>query len=129
MSDAPIDLRGATLAGYASLLTSTGTLVCCALPALLVAVGAGAVLASAVTAFPALVWLSEYKALVFGGSGLMLGAAGMMQWQARSLPCPVDPAQAAACARTRRVSAGVYLFSVAVFLVGAFFAFGLPLLL
>jgi len=92
-------LIGARAASMLSLLTSGSTLMCCALPALLVAVGAGAVLASAVTAFPALVWPSEYKALVFGGSGLMLGVAGMMQWQARSLPCPVDPAQAAACAR------------------------------
>lgn len=117
------------MAGYASLLTSTGTLVCCALPALLVAVGAGAVLASAVTTFPALVWLSEYKALVFGVAGLMLVAAGTLQWRARSLPCPADPAQAAACTRIRRLSAGVYLFSVVVFLIGAFFAFGLPLFL
>ncbi|MGH6623220.1 MAG: hypothetical protein ACREBN_04575 [Burkholderiaceae bacterium] len=129
MSEAPAQLRTAAVAGYASLLTSTGTLVCCAIPALLVAVGAGAVLASAVSAFPALVWLSEYKALVFGAAGLMLAAAGALQWRARSLPCPADPAQAATCIRTRRVSGAVYLFSVVVFLVGAFFAFGLPLLL
>ena len=34
-----------TLPAFLSLFTSTGTLVCCALPALLVSIGAGAVMA------------------------------------------------------------------------------------
>ena len=42
MEDAPATLRSARAAGYLSLLTSAGTLVCCTLPALMVAVGAGA---------------------------------------------------------------------------------------
>lgn len=122
-------VRGAAIAGYASLLTSAGTLVCCTLPALLVAVGAGAVLATAVTAFPALVWLSEYKGIVFTGAGAMLAVAGALQWHTRRLPCPVDPALAAACGRTRRVSLTVYAVSVALFAIGALFAFVLPWLL
>jgi hypothetical protein len=119
--------RRAAYAGFASLLASAGTLVCCALPALLVAVGAGAaVLASAVTAFPALVWLSEYQEAIFAGAAVMLLLAGVMQWRSRALPCPVDPVLAKACMRTRRVGLAVYLGSVAVFGVGALFAFVLP---
>jgi len=112
-----------TLAPTLSLFLSTGTLICCALPALLVTLGMGAALAGLVGAFPQITLLSEYKSYVFGGAGLMLTIAGFMMWQARNLPCPIDPKQAKACARLRKISIGIYLFSVVVFLVGAFFAF------
>jgi len=46
---------------FLSLFTSTGTLLCCALPALLVALGSGAALSSLVAVVPGLVWVSEYK--------------------------------------------------------------------
>jgi len=55
-----------------TLLASTGTLVCCVLPAVMVALGAGAALAGLVTAVPQLIWLSEHKALVFGVATIML---------------------------------------------------------
>lgn len=86
-------------------------------------------LASVVTAFPALVWLSEYKEIVLQVAGVMLARAGALQWRARRLPCPVDPRLAAACGRTRRMSLVVYVVSVAIFALGALFAFVLPWLL
>ncbi|MES3020377.1 MAG: hypothetical protein V4857_02215 [Pseudomonadota bacterium] len=116
-------------ASLISLFSSGGTLVCCALPALLVALGAGAAMSTLVSAVPQLVWFSEHKALVFGFASIMLLGAGVLQWRARSLPCPLDPALAAACTRIRRSSARLYLVSVAVFLVGVFFAFIAPLLM
>lgn len=122
-------LQGSAWSAFGTLLLSTSTLLCCALPALLVTLGAGAALAGLVTAVPQLVWLSERKLWVFGLAGLALAAAGLMQWRARSLPCPLDPQLAAACTRLRRVSAGVYLFAVAVYLTGLLFAFILPRLL
>ena len=57
----------------------------------------------------------------------MLVLAGAMQWHARSLPCPADPALAAACTRTRKVSLAIYAFSVIVFSISALFAFIVPL--
>lgn len=108
---------------WLTLATSASTLLCCALPALLVALGAGAVLASFVSAVPQLVWVSEHKYEVFVIAGVMLTAAGAMQWRARSLPCPIDPALAQTCTRSRKISLMVYLFSVAIFLIGGFFAF------
>jgi hypothetical protein len=111
-----------------SLFTSTGTLICCALPALLVALGAGAALSTLVAVVPGLVWVSEYKEVVFGMAGVMLVASGWLQWRARFAPCPVAPAQRDACLRTRRTSARVYLASLLVFAVGGWFAFVQPLL-
>ncbi len=112
-----------TLAPTLSLFLSAGTLICCALPALLVTLGMGAALAGLIGAFPQITLLSEYKPYIFGGAGFMLTIAGYMMWQARNLPCPVDPKKAKACARLRKISIGIYLFSVLVFLIGAFFAF------
>ena len=111
------------LVAWLSLFTSSGTLVCCALPALLVALGAGAALSSLVAAVPALVILSEYKEAVFLFAGVMLSASGWLQWQNRFAPCPVDPLLRDACLRTRKASAWIYGISVAIFLTGGFFAF------
>jgi hypothetical protein len=113
---------------FLSLFTSTGTLLCCALPALLVALGAGAALSTLVAVVPGLVWVSEYKEVVFGVAGVMLVISGWLQWQGRFAPCPVDPAQRDACLRTRQTSQRVYLVSLAIYAVGGWFAFVQPLL-
>lgn len=117
------NLRAAMIAALTSLAASGSTLICCALPALLVTLGSGAVLASIVSSFPQLVWVSENKVLVFGFAGIMLLAAGVLQWRQRHAPCPADPQLAAVCARTRRVSSWVYGLSVLLFAVGGWFAF------
>ena len=111
-----------------SLFTSFSTLICCALPALLVAVGAGAALAGLVSNVPQLVWISEHKGWVFGVAGAMLLLAGGIQWRARNAPCPAEPQLAETCRRTRSNSLRVYLLSLAIFAVGAWFAFAAPLL-
>lgn len=111
---------------FLSLFTSTGTLLCCALPALLVALGAGAALSTLVAVVPGLVWVSEYKEVVFAVAGVMLAASGWLQWRSRFAPCPVDPAMRDACLRTRQTSARVYLASVLVYAVGGWFAFVQP---
>ena len=83
---------------FGTLLASTATLVCCVLPAVLVSLGAGAVLVGLVSSFPQLVWLSEHKVGVFAVAGVLLAVSGVMIWRARSLPCPADPVAArAAC--------------------------------
>jgi hypothetical protein len=115
-------------ASVLSLFTSGSTLLCCALPALLVALGAGAALSSLVSAVPQLVWFSEHKEAVFGFATIMLAISGVMQWRARRLPCPADPALARACTSARRTSLVTYLVSLGLFLVGGFFAFVAPLL-
>jgi hypothetical protein len=98
-------------------------LICCALPALLVSLGAGAVMAGLIEAVPQITWLGKNKALVFGIAGVLLAISGAWQWYARSLPCPADRAQAEACARARRISWIVWGLSVAVYATGFFFAF------
>jgi hypothetical protein len=114
---------------FVSLFTSTGTLLCCALPSLLVALGAGAALSTLVATVPGLVWVSEYKEVVFGAAGVMLALSGWLQWRVRFAPCPIDAAQRDACLRTRKTSQQVYLASVALYAIGGWFAFVQPLLI
>jgi hypothetical protein len=127
--DGVAEQRSSFISSLVSLFASSGTLVCCALPALLVALGAGAALSSLVSAVPQLVWISEHKVGVFAFAGVMLAIAGVMQWQNKNAPCPVDPALRDACLRTRKLSLRVYIVSVVLFIIGGWFAFVQPLLM
>jgi hypothetical protein len=122
-------LKKTKAASFLSLFTSGGTLICCALPATLVGLGAGAAMSSLVSNVPQLVWFSEHKLGVFLFAGIMLILSGAMQWRARTLPCPADPTLAATCLQTRKTSVWVYIVSVVIFLIGGFFAFIAPLIL
>ncbi|MEM8986764.1 MAG: hypothetical protein AAGC95_08580 [Pseudomonadota bacterium] len=106
-----------------SLFVSASTLICCALPALLVSLGLGAVMAGLIEAAPQITWMGKHKALVFAGAGAMLAASGAWQWRARNAPCPADPAKARACAQLRVWSWRIWGFSVVLFVIGGFFAF------
>jgi len=119
--------RSAALTATA-LLSSAATLVCCVLPAVLVALGAGATLAGLVSAVPQLIWLSAHKPLVFGTAAALLIASGLSIWRARTLPCPADPRLARSCAALRRLSLVLYAVASSSFVIGALFAFALPLL-
>ncbi len=112
-----------TIAPSLSLFTSLGTLVCCALPALLVTLGMGAALAGLVSNMPWLISLSEHKILVFVISGIMLILSGILQWRARHAPCPIDPLKAKSCSRLRKLSWFILGFAIIVYLIGFFFAF------
>ena len=127
--DGHAELRQSALSAWLSLLASSGTLVCCALPALLVMLGAGAALSGLVAAVPQIVWLSEHKGWVFGTASVLMLAGGVLQWRNRTAPCPLDPALRAACLRTRRWSLVVYGVSLLLLAIGAAFAFVLPALI
>lgn len=109
-----------------SLFASSGTLVCCALPALLVTLGAGAALSSLVSVFPQVVWLSEHKLGLFVFAALAMALSGWLQWRNRSAPCPTDPRLRHACLQTRQTSLRLYAFSLLVYLAGGWFAFVQP---
>jgi uncharacterized iron-regulated membrane protein len=116
------DLRNAIVQTL-TLFGSTGTLLCCALPAMLVSIGAGAVMASLVTNVPQLVWLSEHKIPLFGFAAIMLVICGAMIYINRRMPCPVDLRQARLCRRARRWSIAVFIISALLYAVGFYFAF------
>jgi hypothetical protein len=105
-----------------TLFTSTGTLLCCALPALLVTLGMGATVAGFVGAVPWITAVSDYKIIVFAVAGVLLALATLMQWRAMP-PCPADSTQATACTRLRKISWIILLISILIYAIGFFFAF------
>ena len=127
-ADGSSDVKTPYISSLLSLFASTSTLICCALPALLVSLGAGAALASLVAVFPQIVWISEHKEVIFLISSVLMVAGGLMQWRNRYAPCPVDPDLRKACISTRRTSLRIYFVSLVLLLVGGWFAFIQPLL-
>jgi hypothetical protein len=109
-----------------TLLTSASTLMCCALPALLVAVSAGGVLVSLFTHVPQLIWFSEHKIFTFAVAGTMLAASGVSTVAARTAACPTDKVLEQACDAGKKASRVVLCVSVGLYLLGAVFAFVLP---
>jgi hypothetical protein len=108
---------------FLSLFTSVGTLVCCALPALFVTLGAGAALAGLVSNAPWLIALSAHKTWAFGIAGILMLGTGILRFLNRNAPCPIDKAAAIACTRLRKISSWMYWISVGIYAIGFFFAF------
>jgi hypothetical protein len=111
---------------YFTLFGSMSTLICCALPSLLVSLGLGAVMAGLASNVPGLIWISEHKLGVFIFAGAMLFANGILLWSNRNSPCPIDPKLRDACIKGRRTSKILYFLSLAVYLTGFSFAYVLP---
>lgn len=106
--------------GFLSLFASFGTLVCCALPSLLVLLGLGATVASLLSAAPWLVTVSRHKDWVFAGSGALIAVnIAYIHAVAPRLrtdrTCPGDPT---ACGTADRVSRVVLWVSAAIYVVG-----------
>lgn len=106
-----------------TLFGSFGTLICCALPALFITLGAGAVLAGLVSAVPQLVWFSEHKVWLFYFAGLMLILSGISRYMTRNAPCPVEPVKAKSCKRLRQISLTIFIVSLTMYVIGFYFAF------
>lgn len=131
-SSAPARFRGGALS-YLSLFTSIGTLLCCALPSLLVLFGLGATVASILSEAPWLVALSHHKHWVFIVAGVMISSnfvyiyAIAPKLQARNAAC--DPNDPATCQAASRFSRAVLWCSAVLYMVGCFTSYVLgPLL-
>ena len=114
---------------FLTLFTSSATILCCALPALLVTIGVGAALSSLISIFPQIVWVSKYKEYIFTAAFVLIILSGYLQWQSRKLSCPADKLLAAQCMRARKLSLIIYFISVVILIIGFVFAFVVPALM
>lgn len=117
------DFKWSGIAHTLALFGSFSTLFCCALPALFVTLGAGAVLAGIVSNVPGLIWLSEHKIGLFIFAGTMLFISGLSRYLTRNAPCPIDPIKRASCTKLRKISFGIFVFSLTLYAIGFYFAF------
>ncbi len=106
-----------TRLGWLALFASTGTLICCALPILLVALGFGSVVAALTSHYPLLVTLSEYVGWMFGISAGLLGLTAWFIW-GRQTQCPADPELAKVCERARLINQRVFWVATLVWVIG-----------
>ena len=114
-----------------SLFTSFSTLLCCALPALLVALGLGAVMASLATNVPFLTSLSLYKEWTFSLAALLIGFNFWLVYRKKptTLTCKIPiKGSESACDTASRWSKKVLWISAILLFIGFFMAFiALPL--
>ena len=115
--------------GLITLFASSSTLICCALPALFVLLGAGATFASIVNFFPQLIVISRYKITISIVTGIILLLAGLLIKKASLQPCPTDPNLRDLCLKTRKKSKVIYFASIGIFVFASFFTYVLPIYL
>ena len=109
------------------LFSSTGTLICCALPILLVSLGMGATVASLVSQFPILITLSENKAGVFIFSGLLL-LISIWTLYRPGRSCPSAPDLSRSCQKSQQWNQRILWLSIIIWSIGFYAAFlALPL--
>jgi mercuric ion transport protein len=116
-----------SLLSYFSLFTSVGTLLCCALPSLLVLAGLGASVASTLSAMPWLVTLSRHKQWTFAASGILIALSFLnMYYLAPRLKAKAcSPDNPSACEEAGQFSKVLLWFSAAIYAVSFFTAYAL----
>ncbi len=112
-----------SFSAYLGLFTSVSTLLCCALPALLVSLGLGASMITLTKAIPQITWIGEHKNYVFSFAFLMLLISSVLTYKNRNAPCPIDPKLREACLRGRKYSKNVLILGWLLLSVGFFFAY------
>ncbi|VAX13398.1 hypothetical protein MNBD_GAMMA24-2135 [hydrothermal vent metagenome] len=100
-----------------TLFTTTGTLVCCALPILFVTLGLGTTVVAMTSAFPFLIVLSQHKIWVFLFSGLMLFISGWLMFRP-GRACPGDKNLAKVCNDAYKWNKRIYWSSVLIWTIG-----------
>jgi mercuric ion transport protein len=116
--------RSAVL-NYFSLFTSLSTLLCCALPSLLVLFGLGASVAAMLSFMPWLVTFSRHKAGTFALSGSLIALSFVNMYyispSIRSQECSAD--DPAACEEASRLSRILLWVSAVIYGIGVFVAY------
>ena len=103
--------------GWLILFTSSTTLVCCAMPILLVSLGFGALSASIFSTLPFLVTIAQHKEWIFMLTAVLLAAAAWVVFRPNRA-CPTDPELATQCESAHRFNKKALIVSVSLWLIG-----------
>ncbi|NIR52514.1 hypothetical protein GWO43_28370 [candidate division KSB1 bacterium] len=112
------------LINFLALFTSTGMLLCCALPAAIAAMAGGAAIGALISTFPWLIPLSRIKEWLFLGAGLLIifSAILTLRPQGRTA-CSITGGKG--CEVAGRFTKIVFWISAGVYAVGVFFAYAI----
>ena len=126
-TQAPVQrARRAALLNYFSLFSSFSTLICCALPSVLVLLGMGTTVASLLSAVPWLVSLSRHKIWTFSIAGVLIPMSFVMTYLIaprlrRGEACEAD--DPTTCGEVSRVSRIILWASAVIWSCGFFVAY------
>jgi len=107
---------------WVTLFTASSTLLCCAIPILLVSLGLGTVVASMNFNIPGLFWLAQNKFISLAISGLLLTFLAWMIWRPNQ-SCPNDIELANYCESSKEWNKRIFLLSVIIWVIGVFFSY------
>jgi len=106
---------------WVALFLSSGTLICCALPILLVSLGFGSFVAAAFFNIPALTFMAEHKYWTLAISfGFLLFLAWIVYRPNQS--CPAEADLAKACKSSKSYNKAIFIVSVVIWFTGFFFS-------
>lgn len=112
---------------FLSLFGSFSTLLCCALPVLLVSLGMGGVFVSLTTAVPQIQFIGEYKLFVFIITALLLMGGLFLIRPAKVVECPINEDQRNVCRTVKPWTRIILYISLGLYVLGLFFAYVLPI--
>lgn len=109
---------------FLALFTSTGTLLCCALPAAIAGIAGGSAVVSLLSTFPWLAPLSRHKIWIFIGAGLMIVFSGILIFRPKgTVACSITGGQG--CEVAGGVQKFMFWAAVAIYTISVFFAYAL----
>ncbi|MCH8029284.1 MAG: hypothetical protein IH874_05080 [Candidatus Dadabacteria bacterium] len=112
------------LTGFATLFTSTGTLVCCVLPASVAALAGGSAVIALTSTFPWLIPLSRHKDWIFLVAGLMLLFNGFLLFRPKgTVACAVTGGSG--CEVAGRFTTVMFWSSVVIVGIGVFISYAI----
>lgn len=112
---------------FFGLFTSISTILCCALPIILVMLGMGSVFATLSTNLPFVIYLAEKVIYLFIISGFFLVISGYFIFAAKQ-SCPTDKRHAEICDKTKKFNKIIWWISLTILLISLFFKYILILL-
>jgi len=105
-----------------ALFGSTGTFLCCVLPAVVATIAGGAAVGSMLTLFPWLIPLSQYKIWIFVVAGLLIVVNGILVLRPQGkLACSITGGKG--CEITGRFSRIAFWTAVVIYSIGFVFSY------
>ena len=117
-----------SLLSFFGLFTSVSTILCCALPIILVTLGMGAVFANLTASLPFITWLAERSLYLFTIATNLLLIGGYFIF-IKPQTCPADKKLAEICNKTKKFNKIVWWMSVIILATSFFFKYILILLI
>ena len=105
-----------TILTLSSLFASLSMCICCALPAFLLLLGGGPVLAYIYSSFPKLILIEKYSLLLFIISGSLIITSGIIKIRNRNHSCPTDTTEEKSCTSLQCFNKYIYILYISIYM-------------